>query len=78
MFRNRLEKKELEHTSFCWDIVSRWWLERKGITFIEIKEGTCLKEDQGKTKLGKKSFRRSLVHLEHTLLKVYGSKVRGV
>lgn len=66
----------MEHTSFCWDIVSRWWLERKGITFREI-EGTCLKEDQGKIKLGKKSFRRSSVHLEHTLLKVYGSKVRG-
>lgn len=70
----------MEHTSFCWVIVSRMWLERKEffkISFIEIKEGTCLKADQGKTKLEKKSFQRSLVHLEHILLKVYGSKVRG-
>lgn len=42
----------MEHTSFCWDIVSRWWLERKGITFIEIKEGTCLR-GSGKNKTGK-------------------------
>ena len=55
------------------------WKEKEffKISFIEVKEGTCLKEDQRKTKLGKKSFQRSLVHLEHTLLKVYGSKVRG-
>ena len=46
----------MEHTSFCWDIVSRWWLERKGIfqnKFYRNKRRKMFKRGSEKNKTGK-------------------------
>lgn len=46
----------MEHTSFCWVIVSRMWLERKGIfqnKFYRNKGRNMFKSRSGRNKTGK-------------------------